>query len=75
MARADRERGVSGVGAVFEALLGAVGAEIDERAGSRAAVILEGRVHVFHRPHPSPETDKGAVRDVRDILRAVGIQP
>ena len=59
----------------IEALLGAVGAEIDERAGSRVAVILEGQVHVFHRPHPSPETDKGAVRDVRDMLRDVGIQP
>ncbi len=59
----------------IEALLGAVGAEIDERAGSRVAVILEGQVHVFHRPHPSPETDKGAVRDVRDMLREAGIQP
>ena len=59
----------------IEALLGAVGAEIDERAGSRVAVILEGQVHVFHRPHRGPETDKGAVRDVRDMLREAGIQP
>ena len=59
----------------IEALLGAVGAEIDERAGLRVAVILEGQVHVFHRPHPGPETDKGAVRDVRDMLREAGIQP
>ena len=52
-----------------------VGAELKERAGSRVAVILEGGVHVFHRPHPSPETDKGAVRDVRDMLREAGIEP
>ena len=59
----------------IEALLVAVGAEIEERSGSRVAVILEGQVHVFHRPHASPETDKGAVRDVRDLLREAGIEP
>ena len=59
----------------IETLLVAVGAEIQERAGSRVAVILEGQVHVFHRPHPSPEADKGAVRDVRAMLREAGIEP
>ena len=60
---------------VIEALLVALGAVIQERAGSRVAVILEGKVHVFHRPHPSPEADKGAVRDVRAMLREAGIEP
>lgn len=56
----------------IESLLVAVGADIEERAGSRVAVILDGSVHVFHRPHPSLETDKGAVRD---MLREAGIEP
>ncbi len=59
----------------IETLLVAAGAEIEERAGSRVAVILEGQVHVFHRPHPSPEADKGAVRDVREMLEKAGIEP
>ncbi len=59
----------------IEALLVSIGAELNERAGSRVVVILEGSVHVFHRPHPNPETDKGAVGDVRDMLREVGIEP
>ncbi|MDA0745737.1 MAG: type II toxin-antitoxin system HicA family toxin [bacterium] len=40
-----------------EALLKALGAVISERAGSRVAVILNGRVAVFHRPHPGPDMD------------------
>ena len=37
------------------------GAEVSEREGSRIGVFLFGEVRVFHRPHPSPDTDKGAV--------------
>jgi hypothetical protein len=33
------------------------GAEISEREGSRIAVVLFEEVRVFHRPHPSPNTD------------------
>lgn len=59
----------------IEALLKAVGAEIEEREGSRMVVVLDEQAHVLHRPHPSPEADKGAVRDVRDLLRQAGIKP
>ena len=48
-----------------EAMLKGLGAVISERAGSRIAVLLNDRVAVFHRPHPSPNMDKGAVRDLR----------
>jgi hypothetical protein len=41
----------------IESLLVSLGATIQEREGSRIAVILLGQVQVFHRPHPSPMTD------------------
>ncbi|MCV5348285.1 hexulose-6-phosphate synthase, partial [Escherichia coli] len=27
------------------------------------------------RPHPSPDTDKGAVESVRDWLLSIGVKP
>jgi len=58
-----------------EALLESLGAELEERAGSRVAVFLSGRTAVFHRPHPGPNLDKGAVRDVRRFLKSTGAVP
>ena len=58
-----------------EALLKNLGATLSERAGSRVAVSLERRIAYFHRPHPSPNMDKGAVRDLRKFLQSVGITP
>lgn len=58
-----------------EALLRSLGAEISEREGSRVAVVLYGEVRVFHRPHPSPQTDKGAVAGVRRWLEQYGVKP
>ena len=52
----------------IEALFAELGAEITEREGSRVAVVLLGEVRVFHRPHPSPNTDKGAVASIRKWL-------
>lgn len=59
----------------IESLLRAVGAEISEGEGSRVRIALKGVRAVFHRPHPRPETKRGAVRDVRDFLRAAGVRP
>lgn len=59
----------------IEALFVSLGAEIDEREGSRVAVILFGQVKVFHRPHPQPTTDKGAVASVRTWLEQNDINP
>ncbi|OOR91342.1 hypothetical protein B0181_03300 [Moraxella caviae] len=56
----------------IESLLVALGAKISEREGSRIAVVLDGQVRVFHRPHPSPNTDKGAVMSVRRWLIDLG---
>lgn len=58
------------------ALLAELGAEIDvSSAGSRVAVTLRGEVRVFHRPHPSPNMDKGAVAALRDWLEQHGVTP
>ena len=59
----------------IEMLFVELGAEISEREGSRVAVILFGEVRVFHRPHPSPNTDKGAVASIRKWLEQHGVEP
>jgi len=50
-----------------------LGADISEGRGSRVAIELNGAEAVFHRPHPSPETDKGSVKSVRRFLENAGI--
>ena len=59
----------------IEALFAALGADVSEGAGSRVAVVLFGEVRVFHRPHPSPNTDKGAVASVRKRLELYEVKP
>ena len=59
----------------IEALFVELGAEVSEREGSRVAVVLFEEVRVFHRPHPSPNTDKGAVASVRKWLEQYGVEP
>jgi hypothetical protein len=61
--------------AEIEALFLELGADISEREGSRIAVVLFNEVRVFHRPHPSPDTDKGAVASVRKWLEQHGVRP
>ena len=59
----------------IEALFAALGAEISEAEGSRVCVRLFGDRRVFHRPHPSPDTDKGAVASIREWLKTNGVKP
>jgi hypothetical protein len=59
----------------IEALFVELGADISEREGSRVAVVLFGEVLVFHRPHPSPNTDRGAVISIRSWLQQHGVVP
>ncbi|MBK7047521.1 MAG: type II toxin-antitoxin system HicA family toxin [bacterium] len=56
-------------------LLNGLGAEITEGRGSRVRVALNGRKAIFHRPHPQRETDKGAVKSVREFLIQAGVAP
>ncbi len=59
----------------IESLFIALGAKIEEREGSRIAVILFDQVQVFHRPHPSPNTDKGAIASIKRWLVANDLTP
>ncbi len=59
----------------IEALFVTLGADVSERAGSRIAVVLFGEVRIFHRPHPSPSTDKGAVASIRKWLESNEVVP
>lgn len=59
----------------IESLIKALGGEVTERAGSRVAAKLNGVVAVFHRPHPRPETKKGAVDAARQFLTNAGVKP
>jgi hypothetical protein len=59
----------------IESLLLELGAQIEEREGSRVLIRLFGERRVFHRPHPSPITDKGAIANLRDWLNDNGVTP
>jgi len=59
----------------IEVFLISLGAETIEREGSRLEIYLFGVVKVFHRPHPSPDTDKGAVSSIRKWLEENGVIP
>jgi hypothetical protein len=57
-------------------LLAELGATIETgREGSRVGVVLFGEVRVLHKPHPSPNMDKGAVAALRDWLEQRGVTP
>ncbi len=59
----------------IEALFKELGAKVTEAEGSRVTVVLFDQVRVFHRPHPQPDTDKGAVANIRKWLEANGVKP
>lgn len=59
----------------IESLILALGGTATEGSGSRVIFALNGKVAVFHRPHPRPETDKGAVVAVRKFLKEAGVIP
>ena len=57
-----------------ETMLISLGAEIEERAGCHIVVTLREEAQVFHRPHPRPDTKKGAVIALRRFLERAGIR-
>ena len=61
--------------AEIESLLLACGATLIEGGGSSVSVSIGGRLSTFHRPHPRPDTEKGAVTELRNFLTEVGITP
>ncbi len=48
---------------------------LSEREGSRVGIRLFGERRVFHRPHPSPATDKGCVESIRKWFEQNGVTP
>ncbi|MEL6910669.1 MAG: type II toxin-antitoxin system HicA family toxin [Cyanobacteria bacterium J06643_13] len=58
----------------IEKLFKALGADVSQGRGSRVRVSLNGVKAVFHEPHPEKETDKGAVKSVREFLENADIQ-
>jgi hypothetical protein len=55
------------------ALFRELGARITDAEGSRVTVQLFGEIRVFHRPHPAPDIDKGAVAAIRKWLECNGV--
>jgi hypothetical protein len=58
-----------------EALLVALGGEVSEGSGSRVRFTIADQTLFLHRPHPSPDTKRWAIRDIREFLTNVGIGP
>ncbi len=56
-------------------LLTALGFELEERSGSRIAVIQCGHVYVMHVPHPDPHLKPYAVRQPAQFLKDLGYEP
>lgn len=59
----------------IEGLFAELGANISEREGSRVLVRLFNDRRVFHRPHPEPTADKGAVESIRRWFEENGVKP
>ena len=52
-----------------------MGKEKDAMDGENATEVEYPMVATFHRPHPQPYTDKGAVKSVRRFFEAIGVKP
>ncbi len=59
----------------IEALVRALGGEVTEGRGSRIRFRIGDRVATLHGPHPSRETGKGTLEDVRRFLENAGFEP
>ncbi len=61
--------------ASIESLLVAVGCEVIEGNGSRVKFVKDGMLASFHRPHPERHAKRYQVRDARDYLTRLGVEP
>jgi hypothetical protein len=59
----------------IESLLEAIGCELLEGRGSRIAFLRDGLRADFHRPHPGKEAKPYQVRNAREFLTKLGIEP
>lgn len=61
--------------AAVESLLVAVGCNVIEGNGSRVRFEKDGLIASFHRPHPAKEAKRYQIRDAREFLVKLGIEP
>ncbi len=61
--------------ASIEGLLMAIGCKVIEGKGSRVRFARDGRVALFHRPHPEKEAKRYQVEAAREYLIKLGVQP
>lgn len=59
----------------IESLLVSLGCKVVEGSGSRVTFNFEGNLTSFHRPHPEKEAKRYQVRDAREFLKRIGIEP
>ena len=59
----------------IERLLVAAGCQTIEGNGSRVRFAFKGEVASFHRPHPAKEAKRYQVRDAREFLIKIGVEP
>jgi hypothetical protein len=59
----------------IENLLIAAGCEVIEGNGSRVRFVKDAVIASFHRPHPAKEAKRYQVRDAREYLIKLGVQP
>ena len=57
------------------AMLEAAGVDVTERSGSRVLLKKGSERMIVHRPHPGPETSRGAVRAIVAFLEAARVKP
>jgi predicted RNA binding protein YcfA (HicA-like mRNA interferase family) len=59
-----------------EKLLVAVGCDVVEGNGSRVRFVHESKVvATFHRPHPEKEAKRYQIKDAREFLTKIGVEP
>jgi len=59
----------------FTRLVRACGGEVSAGSGSRRKARLNGRIGVFHAPHPGSVMKKGSVDSARIFLETAGVTP
>lgn len=57
-----------------EALILALGGDVQEREGSRVKITLKGEQWRCHRPHPGKEAKRYQVEEARALLERAGVQ-
>ncbi len=59
----------------IESLFISLGVQVVEGNGSRVRFHYAGHLATFHRPHPNKEAKPYQVRDAREFLKQLGVQP